>query len=83
MRPTSQHSQGEVLGAGWPPDAGQVLLEAIGEGHCRCICRSVWGARVEAEPQDYTPYSTHRPDLVAHLHARNGKSLVLDTKVAR
>ena len=45
------------------------------------ICRSVWGARVEAEPQDYTPYSTHRPDLVAHLHARNGKSLVMDVKV--
>ena len=45
------------------------------------VCRGVWGTRVEAEPQDYTSYSTHRPDFVAYLQARNGSSLVADVKV--
>ena len=53
----------------------QVLEAPVG------VCSSFWGARVEIEPQDYTPYSMYRPDLVAHLQARNGKSVIGDTKV--
>ena len=45
------------------------------------VCRGGWGNRVEVEPQDYTPYSQHRPDLVAHLQARCGKSIIGDVKI--
>ena len=81
---TSRHGkQFDALGdvaqndgrAGHAHRHAQVLEALVG------VCRSVWGARVEMEPQDYTPYSMYRPDLVAHLQARNGKSIVGDTKV--
>ena len=29
------------------------------------ICSSVWGARVQMEPEDYAPYSDYRPDMAA------------------
>ena len=30
------------------------------------VARSIWGARVREEPNDYLPYSTYRPDMAVH-----------------
>ena len=45
------------------------------------VARSVWGARVEQEPEDHLPYSnTWRPDMVAHLLGTGGSTLLGELK---
>ena len=38
------------------------------------IARSVWGARVEIEPDDYLPYSTYRPDMAVPYAGESGST---------
>ena len=46
------------------------------------IAQTVWGRRVEMEPEDYLPYSSnsYKPDLVAHGLGRGGRSYIADNK---
>ena len=38
------------------------------------IARSVWGARVQLEPDDYLPYSTYRPDMAVPYAGDSGST---------
>ena len=44
------------------------------------ICRSVWGARVQIEPEDYMPYSDYRPDLAAPYAGESGSTYLGELK---
>ena len=45
------------------------------------ICRSVWGARVQMEPEDYAPYSDYRPDMAAPHASESGSTYLGELKL--
>jgi hypothetical protein len=45
------------------------------------ICRSVWGARVQMEPEDYAPYSDYRPDMAAPHAGESGSTYLGELKL--
>ena len=44
------------------------------------IARSVWGARVQIEPDDYLPYSTYRPDMAVPYAGESGSTYLGELK---
>ena len=44
------------------------------------IARSVWGARVQLEPDDYLPYSTYRPDMAVPYAGDSGSTYLGELK---
>ena len=44
------------------------------------ICRSVWGARVQMEPEDYMPYSDYRPDMAVPYAGESGSTYLGELK---
>ena len=44
------------------------------------VTRSVWGARVQLEPEDYSSYSDYRPDMAAPFAGESGSTYIGELK---